>query len=98
MSRHAAKQTAALLEALKRRPLTALEILQDLGIARASARVFDLRHEGWDVRTQMIAVTNRRGEPCHVALYTLASRQSSLLPQLDATVLPALVRELQRAA
>lgn len=83
MSRNADKQTAALLEALKRRPMTALEILADLGIARASARVYDLRQDGWDVQTEMITVNNRHGDPCRVARYALASRQCSLVPIIE---------------
>lgn len=73
-------QNELLLQALRTGPLTALEILDKLGIARASARVYDLRQAGHDVRSQMITVRNRRGEPCRVALYSLHSAQGQLLP------------------
>jgi hypothetical protein len=86
MKRSTDKQTEDLLNALKKGPLTALQILEQLGIARASARVFDLRHDGWDVRSQMIVVKNRRGDDCRVALYTLASTQRSFVPVLEASV------------
>ena len=74
------KQNAALLDALQRKPMTATEIWQELGIARASARVFDLRTEGHDIRSEAITVRNRHGDTCRVALYRLASAQLRLLP------------------
>lgn len=77
---HARTQCIRLLDALRSRPMTALEIWQDLGVARASARVFDLREEGWDVQSTEIAVRNRDGDLCRVALYSLASDQMTLVP------------------
>ena len=74
------RQNDALLAALKNKAMTAGEIWSELGIARASARVFDLRREGWDVRSEQITVRNRDGQPCHVALYSLASKQTLLVP------------------
>ena len=41
-----ADQNNALLAALKEGPMTAMDALNRLGIARASARVFDLREQG----------------------------------------------------
>lgn len=73
-------QNDKLLDALAKRPMTAGEIWQQLGIARASARVFDLRRDGYDIRSRDIVVNNRDGEPCHVAEYSLASRQRTLIP------------------
>lgn len=73
-------QNEMLLNALRSGPMTALEILDKLGIARASARVYDLRQAGYDIRSRMITVRNRRGEKCRVALYSLHSAQRQLLP------------------
>lgn len=73
-------QNGKLLTALQTRSMTATEIWQDLGIARASARVYDLRAEGHDIRSQEITVRNRDGEPCRVALYSIGSAQQSLIP------------------
>jgi hypothetical protein len=73
-------QNAALLDALKEGPMTAMDALNRLGIARASARVFDLREQGHDIRSQDIAVTNRHGKSCRVALYSLGEAQRTLLP------------------
>ena len=75
-----ARQNDKLLAALRTKSMTALEIWQELGIARASARVYDLREEGYDVRSEEITVRNRDGEPCRVALYSLHSAQRTLLP------------------
>lgn len=74
------RQNDELLAALNRRAMTATEIWEQLGIARASARVFDLRNEGHDIRSREITVRNRHGEPCRVALYSLESAQMTLVP------------------
>lgn len=73
-------QNTALLAALANKAMTAAEIWSELGIARASARVFDLREDGYDIRSEEITVRNRHGERCRVALYSLASTQMSLVP------------------
>lgn len=73
-------QNERLLAALREKPMTALEIWQQLGIARASARVFDLRDAGHDIRSEEIKVRNRSGDVCRVALYSLASAQRTLIP------------------
>lgn len=86
MKSSAEKQSAALLAALRSGPITALQALDKLGIARASARVCDLRREGWNISSQMITVRNRRGEDCRVAQYTLVSPQASLVPGLEQTM------------
>ncbi len=73
-------QTEKLLTALRQRPMTAAEIWRELSIARASARVYDLRAAGYDIRSQEITVRNQDGEPCRVAQYSLGSAQQSLIP------------------
>lgn len=78
MSEH---QNDLLLRALRHGPLTGLQILDQLGIARAAARVYELRQAGHDIRSTPIEVTNRRGEACRVALYSLHSTQRTLLPE-----------------
>lgn len=80
------KQCALLLRALGRRPMTALEILAELGIARAAARVYDLKREGWNIGTEFVQVRNRQGELCRVARYTLLQTQGSLVPMLERTL------------
>lgn len=68
-------QNEKLIAALQQGAMTAAEIWHDLGIARASARVYDLRAAGHDIRSQEITVRNRDGEPCRVALYSIGSVQ-----------------------
>ncbi len=74
-------QNEKLLDALAQRPMTALDIWRDLGIARASARVFDLRSAGFDIVSREVVVKNRDGEPCHCAEYSLRRAQTTMLPQ-----------------
>lgn len=75
-----AKQNEKMLAALRRGPITAMQALTQLGISRAAARVWDLRQAGYDVHSATITVPNRDGQPCKVALYTLASTQMKLIP------------------
>ena len=72
-------QNDKLREALLRKPMTALEIWRELGIARASARVYDLRNDGFDVQSVDIEVKNRDGSTSHVAQYSLKSPQRTLM-------------------
>ncbi|WP_337052531.1 helix-turn-helix domain-containing protein [Pseudoxanthomonas sp. USHLN014] len=74
------QQNQALLAALKAGPMTADQALRQLGIARASARVFDLRAQGYDIRSRLITVKNRQGDICHVAEYSLVTPQTRLIP------------------
>jgi hypothetical protein len=74
-------QTEKLLAALSRKAMTATEIWQELGIARASARVFDLRDQGHNIKSTEITVRNRDGDPCRVALYSLEAGQMALIPK-----------------
>lgn len=74
------RQNDTLLAALRSKPMTAGEIWSELGIARASARVFDLRRLGYDIRSPEITVRNRHGDTCRVSLYSLHSTQMMLVP------------------
>jgi len=73
------RQNDRLLAALKQRPMTAGDIWKELGIARASARVLDLRREGHDIRSKPITVRTRDGD-ARVALYEYAGGQQLLIP------------------
>lgn len=68
-------QKRMVLSDLKRskRGITSLKAFEKYGITRLSAVIFELRDEGYDIKTDMIAVKNRYGETCHVANYTLES-------------------------
>ncbi|PZU17571.1 MAG: hypothetical protein DI589_25915 [Shinella sp.] len=56
-------QCDELLAALTKRPMTATEIFLELGIARASARIYDLRQQGHPIHSTEIVVKNRIGKP-----------------------------------
>lgn len=68
-------QCERLLARLKRGPITPLEAWSELGIYRLGARVFDLKEQGHEITREMVAVSNKFGEECRVAQYTLLRRQ-----------------------
>lgn len=94
----AARFLAALLAGRQINPLLAW---QDFGIYRVSDVVFRLRKLGWPVNTDDLAVDNRFGEACVVALY---SRPPDVIEQAghDAQqficVERETLREMRRAA
>ena len=75
-------QCDELLEALTKRPMTAMEILLELGIGRPSARIYDLRQQGHPIHSTEVVVNNRKGKPCRVARYSVTTDQLLLIPQL----------------
>ena len=68
-------QKQMVLGRLKRtkKGLTQVEAYERYGITRLSAVIFDLRDDGYEIKTDMRAVKNRYGDTCHVAFYTLES-------------------------
>jgi cytochrome oxidase Cu insertion factor (SCO1/SenC/PrrC family) len=77
-----AAQADVLLKALTQRAMTATEIFLELGIARASARVHDLRNDGHVIHSTEVMVRNRAGLLCRVAQYSAPTHQKLLIPQL----------------
>lgn len=75
-------QCDELLAALTKRPMTATEIFLELGIARASARIYDLRQQGHPIHSTEVVVHNRKGKPCRVARYSVTTDQLLLIPNL----------------
>lgn len=51
--------------------ITQLEAMQDLGCMRLGARVYDLKHEGYNIRRDMETSKNRYGEDTSYARYRL---------------------------
>ena len=51
--------------------ITPLEAIQYMGCLRLGARIYDLKKMGHNIKTQLVTVTNRRGELCTVAKYHL---------------------------
>lgn len=75
-------QCDELLAALTKRAMTATEIFLELGIARASARIYDLRQQGHPIHSTEVVVNNRKGKPCRVARYSVTTDQLLLIPNL----------------
>jgi len=51
--------------------ITAAEAVMDLGVYRLSARIADLRNEGYEIKSKMESGRNRFGEKTHYSRYTL---------------------------
>lgn len=51
--------------------ITPQEAMNALGIMRLSARIYDLRHHGYEVKTVSATEKNRYGVPCTFARYSL---------------------------
>ncbi len=49
-----------------------------LGIYRLGARVFDLRKQGYEIKSENVKVQNRFGEDCHVAQYRLVHNNANM--------------------
>ena len=55
------------------RAITAKQAMDDLGIYRLGARIWDLKRRGLPIRSQMVEVPTRTGETTKVKEYWLAS-------------------------
>lgn len=65
-------QNARLLRYLKsNKSITPLKAWRILGIYRLSARIFELKLAGHDIRSNRVPVKNAFGETCRVACYRL---------------------------
>lgn len=53
-------QNERILRRLKRKPVTPLVALRELGVMRLSARILDLRKQGHDIQRRMIARGGKR--------------------------------------
>ena len=51
--------------------ITPLDALNELGCYRLGARIWDLRHDGHTIITEMEHGVDRHGEPMRYARYTL---------------------------
>ena len=63
-------QKTAILDLLKRGPVTPMDALSKLGCFRLAARVQDLRDDGYAIRTEMIETPSGK----HVSRYELVQR------------------------
>ena len=51
--------------------LTALEAVHNYGIMRLASRISDLKHQGYNITSDRIKVTNRYGEVTYICSYKL---------------------------
>lgn len=51
--------------------ITTMEAIEELGIMRLGARIWDLKHNGHDIRRKMVTGKNRHGETVRYAEYRL---------------------------
>lgn len=51
--------------------ITPLEAINEYGILRLGARIYDLKDEGWPIKTVMETSKNRFGVPVRYARYSL---------------------------
>ena len=54
--------------------ITPMEAMNNLGVGRLGARIFDLKMLGYNIETQMVKVQNRYGELVRVAAYRLIEK------------------------
>ena len=55
--------------------ITTLEAFNELGITRLSAKIYNLKKQGYDIVDETIKVKNRFGEELHVKKYMLAEEK-----------------------
>ena len=49
--------------------ITQLDALRDLGIMRLASRMSDLRKQGFNIKSETVAVKNRMDETCYIKRY-----------------------------
>jgi hypothetical protein len=52
-------------------PITPAEAIEELGIYRLGARIFDLKRAGWEICAETVCRPNRFGKDIHFARYSL---------------------------
>lgn len=63
-----------IIEYMKNRGgITSQDAFRDLGITRLSARIQELRENGYNISTIMVDDTNRYGEPVRYGVYVLVN-------------------------
>ena len=55
--------------------ITAIEAMEEYGIARLASRVSDLKSDGVPIRRRMVTAKNRFGEPVSYAEYRLEEEE-----------------------
>lgn len=72
-------QNQKILQHLQTRgDITSMQAFEQYGITRLSARIFDLRCEGHNIKSDNVKVPTRTGDMANVARYTLIRK-----PQME---------------
>ncbi|CAN8141887.1 Helix-turn-helix domain-containing protein [uncultured Thiomicrorhabdus sp.] len=56
--------------------ITSLNAFHDIGVTRLAARIHELRKHGIEIETENVTITNRFGEKCTVAQYSLGGEMT----------------------
>lgn len=56
--------------------ITTWDAFKELGITRLSARIFEIKERGYQVKTERINAKNKFGEAIHYLKYTLVEDQA----------------------
>lgn len=63
-------QAKRILEYMKKNGgITSLDAARDLGCMRLGARIFELKDDGHEIKSEFVEVKNRYGEKCRVKRY-----------------------------
>jgi hypothetical protein len=57
--------------------ITAKHAMDELGIFRLGARIYDLKAQGVPIKSGWMTVKNRRGEDCRVKMYYLTGEPAA---------------------
>lgn len=69
-------QTKLILDYMEQHgSITALQAVQDLGVTRLSARIWDLRNDGYEISREMQTSLNRYGDKVTFGVYRIERHQ-----------------------
>lgn len=55
--------------------ISPLEALSDFGCMQLPTRIFELKKQGYNIKTTMVKAKNKKGEPIRYARYSLEEKQ-----------------------
>lgn len=75
-------KTDRVLAELRRRRITTIDMIRRFGITRLATHIFELRQEGYRIRSENITIGSLDGQPVNVARYTLLGKRRGVSPRL----------------
>lgn len=71
------KQTERVLQYMKdHKTITPKQAMEELGIYRLGARIYDLRQQGHEIKAGWLETQNRYGEKTRVKVYWIAAEET----------------------